>query len=581
MKKSGAGKSKKLATMSVLTLAAWGAVGCQNEPAPFDPRAMQRLERDNANTADLPPKRELPPDTLEPARREDSTTRPTAGDAGDYVRMPLREVIQRAVANNSQVKVAGYEPGIEEARITEAEARFDPNFFIRGQYDNQFVISPNTQSSIFPTDPFNPQNFRTLSGATGLTQLLENGGEISAEFRTSRTQRDFGAGAADPTVDPFYANDLILRLNQPLLRDFGSDINRARITIAQNNQRISLLEFRQQLEELLANVEEAYWQLVQAQREVAYQNALLTRTIDTYNILYERARQGVDVSRIQVSLARQSTESRRAVLGRARARVLDLSAQLKRLMNDADFPVSGTQVVLPAHGALVEPIEFDTKEQVDTALENRPELAQQLARIDSARITQRVARNNELPQLSLTGQLDFQGVGDDVGEALDSQNDFDYVGSSIGLEFQIPIGNRAALAISRRSRLQTLQSMEQYRNLIAQVSLDVDIALREIGTSWDEIVDRRRARLAAEDALGAIQERKNAGEPLTPTFGQLELDTQQQLTNAQAEEAGAISNYNIAISRLERAKGTLLRYNNVVMEEQPLERSDGSRRPSE
>jgi len=31
-----------------------------------------------------------------------------------------------------------------------------------------------------------------------------------------------------------------------------------------------------------------------------------------------------------------------------------------------------------------------------------------------------------------------------------------------------------------------------------------------------------------------------------------------------------VSNYNIALAALERAKGTLLRYNNVLMEEAPL-----------
>jgi outer membrane protein TolC len=239
-------------------------------------------------------------------------------------------------------------------------------------------------------------------------------------------------------------------------------------------------------------------------------------------------------------------------------------------MNDPDFPVAGPHVVLPAHGALVEPIDFNLQEQIDTALENRIELAQQLARIDNARITERVAKNNELPSLNLQAQVDILGVGNDFtgdSSATASQNDMDFVNSSIGLEFEIPIGNRAALAISRRVKLQRMQASAQYENLISQVSVDVTTAWREINTSWNEIVDRRRARLAAEDALRAIGERRQAGEPLTPTFVQLELDTQQQLTNAQAEEAGAISNYNVAISRLERAKGTLLRFNNVVMEE--------------
>ena len=73
--------------------------------------------------------------------------------------------------------------------------------------------------------------------------------------------------------------------------------------------------------------------------------------------------------------------------------------------------------------------------------------------------------------------------------------------------------------------------------------------------------------LAAEDALLAVQQREDAGEQLTPTFVQLKLDQQSELADAALREATAISDYNIAIAQLEQAKGTLLRYNNIIMEE--------------
>ena len=84
------------------------------------------------------------------------------------------------------------------------------------------------------------------------------------------------------------------------------------------------------------------------------------------------------------------------------------------------------------------------------------------------------------------------------------------------------------------------------------------------------MTQRRRAQLAAGDALEAITQRREKGEPLTPTFVQLELDQQERYAVAQADEATAIQNYNIGLARLERAKGTLLRYNNVLMEEEKL-----------
>ena len=46
------------------------------------------------------------------------------------------------------------------------------------------------------------------------------------------------------------------------------------------------------------------------------------------------------------------------------------------------------------------------------------------------------------------------------------------------------------------------------------------------------------------------------------------LNLQEQLGSIQRAEVTAIVNYNIAIAALERAKGTLLRYNNVTLEEE-------------
>ena len=58
-------------------------------------------------------------------------------------------------------------------------------------------------------------------------------------------------------------------------------MNRARIVINRNNQRISLLEFRKTLEQNLADIEKAYWQQVDAEGEVKIAEELLNRTLAT------------------------------------------------------------------------------------------------------------------------------------------------------------------------------------------------------------------------------------------------------------------------------------------------------------
>ena len=555
--------------------------------APFNPRQLQENERMSTGPGVTRPDRPLPT-TLEvqfPLQRNGTTQRtastqpqmppatgPSLGSNGErIVHMPLRELVQRAVANSLDVKVEGYTPAIEQTRVTEAEARFDPTFFTNVQYSQENVLGPSATNISAGTDI---TTFRTYSAQIGIRQDLESGGRVEARYEPAHTERapnqppPFGL---DP--NPFWTSDLTLQITQPLLRDYGADVNRARITINRNNQRVGLLEYRTALEKNISDIERAHWQLVQAMRDVKIAEDLLERTIATGKIISDRMIH--EAGRQQLSQANASIETRRTILIRARARVRDLSDQLKRFMNDPEFPVTGNVLLLPADEPLPEEVQFNEHDQIDTAMENRVELGQQQLRVDNAGVAADVAKNNLLPQLNLVGSVGFKGLGGNWTESVQEQWDFNAIDYTIGVQLEIPIGNRAARAIWKRAQLQRLQAIDQYRSLVDEVSFNVRTALRQVQTTWDEIYGTRRATLASADALAAIEEREKADAAgLTPEFVNRKLDLQAELAQNASREAEAMSNYMIAISDLERAKGTLLRYNNVIMEEAPLDANE-------
>ena len=543
--------------------------GCNlTDPSPFDPRGLQRDSRAAAADVAAPSKRPLPTTLQSPFVNGKASTKPSIDDntglplgTEPTVRLSLQEVIQRAISNNGEIRVAGYTPAIDETRVIEAESRFDLTFFSNAGVDR---TATGTAFDVAG------QGFTTYSLDAGLRQNLPSGGQIELRQRNSITNPgDPGQfGSSTSTRGSVYVNDLQLQLQQPLLRDFGNEINRARISINRNNQKISILEFRRQIEETISQLERDYWQLVQAERELRIQERLLQRTIDTAFILLQRG--GEDVTQVQISQANASVEARRSELIRARARVRDLSDSIKRAMQDPTMPVSSPLVVLPATPPVEQPVKIELADVVASAFENRFELGQQTLRVDNAGIASKVAKNNLLPQLNLQETGSIQGVDPQYIDALAGQPTFEDYGFNVALQFEIPIGNRGARAIYQRAMLQRMQAIEQYRSLIAQVELEVKQAWREVDTTWNEIAANRQARFAAADALAAIERRARGGEPLVPTFVQLTLDRQEALAQAERAEAQAISAYNIAIARLELAKGTLLRYNNILIEEEDM-----------
>jgi outer membrane protein TolC len=305
---------------------------------------------------------------------------------------------------------------------------------------------------------------------------------------------------------------------------------------------------------------------------VKIQEELLTQSIDMAIKLL--ARTGQDVTRVQISQTNSRIQRRRAVLIQSKARVQDLSDRLKRNMNDPDLPITSRVLLLPGVPPLEEALKFDLQDQINTAMENRFELGEQLLRIYNAAEATAVGKNNLLPQLNLVGQVGLQGLDGDLSGAISNSLSFSsdqHLNGSVGIQFEIPIGNRQARAIYQRALLQQQQAIDQYRSIQEQVSLDVKLATRAVETNWDTMVTARQATFAAADSLEAIEQREAANiEALSPTFIDLKLNQQEQLAEARRAEAEAVSQYNVAIAQLEQAKGTLLRYNNVVMEEEKL-----------
>jgi outer membrane protein TolC len=568
-----------------LAVASVAVTGCASKEDTFDPRALGNNERVGSKEF-VPAKLKPLPTTLQsqylpdengnfnPNAPKEAPVKEPLVPANKVVRLGLREITQRAVMHNLAVRVSGYQPAIDESRVTEAEARFDPEAFAGVTY---------TADRSAPSSQINVPNNDQLQFEAGLRQLLPSCGQVELSIKPTRVNLS-DAATAQYGDNTYWQTPLQLQITQPLLQNFGNDVNQARIVINRYNQRISILDFRKDLEDTISKIEEGYWRLYQAQRTQAILEALLQRTMDTADISSKRYGQDVALEQLSTSVSR--VESARADLIRARQRVKDLSDELKSLMNDPEFPIASETLILPQDEPLLSPITFDFVDSVNTALVNRFDLAQQQLRVESAGVSLNVAKNNQLPQLNIVGSIGTVGGGQraetvkdngtgtnfnnaSFSEALDQNfNGESDLNWSLGLQFTQKLGNREANAIYRRAQLQRQQAIASYQQLIEQASFEVKTATRDVETNWQAIGQTRAAKFAAAKALDVIVDLEtNGGQRLTPDFIERKLQRQQELANAEQAEAEAAALYNIALSKLEQRKGTLLRYNNVILDE--------------
>lgn len=492
------------------------------------------------------------------------------------VAMSLLEAVQLAVKNNLEVQFARVLPAVSEAQITEAEAAFDAIYFATGEFQKLDTPQPPSRIEQFGSVQEDQRSF-----TTGLRKPLTTGGQVELSTRFTRNSRKPSFfSITDPQgssirFDPFYETNVSASLTQPLLRNFGSDVNRAQIVLATNARHEAVEDLHRQLLTTIAATEQAYWDLVFARHRLLIQLRLLERTKVDRDRLKQRER--FDVSPVRLTEANSFVEIRLADVIQTRQLVRQASDALKRLINSPKLSLAGEQLIIPVETPADLPVTFSLLDAVTTALEHRPEVQRALLEIKDASIRQRVADNQRLPVLNLAATVRYNGVTteDDeknLGAAYDSLTDGDFIDYLLTAQFEVPIGNRGPEAVYQQQVLNRRAAVIRYQNAAQLVVQEVKDALRGLVGSYQLIGATRAARRAAADNLRAIEEQEEAGVALTPEFLlDLKLSTQQRLADTEIQEIQALTQYNTAISRFYQAMGTLLERNGILFEDDVLE----------
>lgn len=476
----------------------------------------------------------------------------------DTVALSLRDAITRAVENNLDIQSARLAPVISEQQLIAAEAAFDWTFFASASLNT--IDSPSRVPVVNGVPVGSAINKSVGSGfETGVRKPLSSGGLL-----TVRSGLDIDNNQSpdiDLFPDPGSTATLDLTLEQPLLRNFGSDVNLAEIRLARNLERDSIEQLRSQLISLTAEVEQAYWDLYLAYAQLLIQERLLQRGIETRDVLEGRLE--FDVKPAEYSDAVATVESRRGDVIRAENTVRQRSDALKALVNDSELTVGNELVLVPLDRPVDEAVEFNFLDAVTSALRQRPEIRRAVLNIDDASIRQTVADNATLPLLDLTLRATYRGLDENADDAFSELGAADFVDYLVALTFEQAIGVRAAEAQSRQRRLERLQAVIGYRSQVQQVVLQVKTALRNLFTNYKLIAQTRTTRLAAAENLRTLLVEEENTRALTPAFLDLKLRRQESLAVAEFQELQALVDYSVALADLYAAMGSALERNQI------------------
>jgi outer membrane protein TolC len=376
------------------------------------------------------------------------------------------------------------------------------------------------------------------------------GANYDINFSPTRTNV---AGPNTFLFNPAYTSGLALTLTQPLLRNFGVDVNKTFIHIAQNNAKVEEHVFMDRVLTVIATVEQSYWELVFVNENLKVAQLALKAAEELLASNRAKAKAGV-MAIVDVLQAQAAVASRVEQVLLAEKAIRDQEDQFRRLLNPSEEELRQDLRLVPLDKPVQALEAISLEEALDTALQRRPEILQASKNVETSELNTKFAKNQLLPNLSFQGTSGLAGLGKDPSDMINKNTSGDFYNYGAGLVLSYPLGNRSAISQYNKRQLEGRNAQVTLTSIRQQVIVNVREAVRRVQTDFKRIETTRSARIMAEKQLQAEQQRLNVGLSTT----RFVLDFQRDLATALGNELRAVVDYNKSLSNLARVKATTL-----------------------
>jgi outer membrane protein TolC len=463
--------------------------------------------------------------------------------------------IGAGLGNNANVSTAGTGAAAISAAAKQVaigpRGNFDPTFSLNFSFDR--VVSPLNTLRVAGTPTV------TVPSAvlqTRFQQELPWGTSYSVSFniqRQSTTQLFL-------LFNPAFTSFLSFQIYQPLLNGFGLALNRRFITVAENDRKISREVFNQNLQAIVSNAANLYWDYAALRKRVE----VAEEAVAASQKLYEDDQRGFEIgilARLDVVQAQAQLAANRRDLVAAQTTLQLQEVRLKSLISKYISPELASARIVTTE-PLPGPNDIQIPELADAvrdASQDRSSLRLIQLNMDNQQIAEKFTRNNLLPTFSTFAQFNSYSLASGTNAMFRQMAEFVYPEYAAGVSLSFTIRNRAAQADDVRDRLelqQTRMTLQRTRHLAEQTARTAVIGLIQF-----------RAQVEADQRAVENSQQAFRGEQIRLANG---ISTPYRVILAQRDLAAAQLvliqgqiNYAKALIALEVAEGTILSKNGI------------------
>ncbi len=538
----------------------------------------------------------------------------SSSQPAEYHDVRLAEVVQMGLANSDVLRDVGatvvQSPETTRTQYDPAIVETDPASGIESAlsaFDAQWttsLFSENNDRQI--NNEFFGGGTRTLQQNVGAFQTQLSKRAVTGTEMSARHIVEFdGNNAPGNQFDDAWTVKVEGEVRHPLLQGSGLEFNRiagptripgnySGVVLARINTDVDLADFEIAVRDYVSNIENAYWDLYFAYRDLDAKIAARDAALETWRrvrALYDAGRRGGEAEKeaqareqfylfqeeVQNSLGGrlfEGTHTSNGSMGgtfRGLGGVLVAERRLRRLIN---LPASDGRLLRPVDEPILAPLHFDWEEVAFQAVERRGELRRQRWVVRRRELELIASKNFLLPRLDTVGRYRFRGFGKDLidsnggslprfDNAYEDLMTGDFQEWQLGFELDIPIGYRRAHTAVRNAELTLARARailrDQQQGVVHDVAssiADVDRAFEVSQTSYNRLLASREQVAAVEAAFESDKASLD-----------LLLDAQRRLAEAESRHYRTLAEYAVAIKNVHFSKGTLLDYDGVYLAE--------------
>lgn len=534
----------------------------------------------------------------------------------DYLDMSLEQAIHLALKNSSILRDLGgtilRTPDIAKSKFDPSVVETDPQLGIEGAlsaFDAGFTTSfSNENNDRVLNNIFFGGGTRELTQTFSVWQSQINKTSASGTQLAVKNYAQYDANNA-PGNEFYgaYTTWYDLEARHPLLQGAGVDFNRIAgpnsrpgamngVVIARLNSDTALADFELGVRNYLSDVENAYWDLYFAYRDVAAKVRARDAALKTWRriqALNEQGRSGGEASKeaqAREQYFRFEEEAQNALHGklidgtrtyngstggtfRGSGGVYVVERRLRLLIG---LPITDGKIIRPNNEPLTSRLQFNWEICLLESLSRRVEIRRQKWQLQRREAELEASRNFLLPRLDATGRYRWRGFGQDflpfggTGEFNNAYSDLlsgKFQEWQMGGELSIPIGFRKAHAAVRQAELHVERERAVLHETERSVVHDLSNALSELDRAYAVLETNLNRRIAAAEQVAAIEAADEFGTDTALLY--VSLDAQRRLAEAETAYFRSVVEYQLAVKNVQVEKGTLLDYDEVHLNEGP------------